>query len=132
MAGLLAIFCPAVVIAAYLVRPPTSMPTGEPRESASSWEAEVEWETDTLRIQPIDTLLGASLLLYWAEGPDTVKLEAPLPDTCVFLGSFMQTEVTEITLPEGFKGGEGRLVLYSLVSQQVVDVSGPVSVGGRR
>lgn len=64
------------------------------------------------------------LIAYWAFG-NAATIEK-LPDEAILLGTFNST--TALPLPAEIKPGDGRLVLYSLADQAIVEVSKPVTL----
>ena len=85
------------------------------RESADSRRLAVKFFADNNFVKP-------DLIAYWIAG------EAPVtdsvPDSAQLLGGFAQAEA--LPLPDDAAMRGGRLVLYSLADQEIVDVSKPL------
>lgn len=60
------------------------------------------------------------VLVYWVTGETTTG--DALPDNARLLGTF---STAELKLPADLAGGDGRLILYSLADQEIVDISKP-------
>lgn len=84
-----------------------------------------------LKLSIIDELLKPDLLVYWIpessnQTPD-IREESRLPSNSVFLGSFAQTAPSFLPIPESAQT-TGRLILYSLPYQEIVDQSKSLSL----
>ena len=63
------------------------------------------------------------LLVYWVAGNSNIT--NPLPDNAMLLGSFNSTR---LPLPDEVAKAAGRLVLFSLADNEIVDISKPFRI----
>ena len=63
------------------------------------------------------------LLVYWSDG--NVSVTNVLPDNAVLLGAFSPLK---LSLPDSLEKSEGKLILFSLADNEIVDVSKPVYI----
>jgi hypothetical protein len=152
MSGTMAMVAPLVVVAALISRepppPPVDLSLGKETRFAESMTGtkttlfsedlpvNVGWsrsgEESVLVIEPSRDLIGPKLLVYWQGSQISLpagkmgEAQLELDTTAIYLGHYKQTEPTVIGLPESFTGGDGQLVLYSLVTKEIVAVSNPM------
>lgn len=138
----LGVFIPVAFAVGMVVRKPVPGPISLPAGLASPAEpsATVEWDrADLFARSPVRVRLLRSqarssglfvefsagkefikpdLIVYWAAG-DTAIADT-LPGNAILLGSFTSAP---LRLPEAAANSNGRLVLYSLADNEIVDVS---------
>lgn len=102
----------------------------------SVWLRDDLWETGPLRTRLLRDSTASNLalevtarhpiirpdvLMYWV--PGSPKLGDSLPSDAVLLGAWTQDSATTLALPQAFKTGEGKLLLYSLADHEILNVS---------
>lgn len=116
----------------------------EPQYSTLVWERAELWEKHriltrlksngaglfAIDFSTTEELLRPDLLLYWSAA-NSNALDS-LPEDAVLLGSVLPGHPTALDLPTDIRGRDGRLILYSLASQELVAISRKISpLGGR-
>jgi hypothetical protein len=85
------------------------------RENAGSRRLAVEFFAGSNFVKP-------DLIVYWIAGDASIT--DSVPDSAQLLGGFVQAEA--LPLPEDAATRGGRLMLYSLADQEIIDVSIPL------
>ena len=148
MVIVLSIFLPIAFAFGIAARKPVARMTSLPEELVASPQnfAATEWErADLFTKTPIQVRLlrergGAGhfavkfsaakdfvkpdLIVYWVTGNSNI--DHVLPDNALLLGGF--NPYTPLPLVEHIGATSGRLVLYSLADQEIVEISKPFSV----
>ncbi len=88
------------------------------RSEGAQWQVELE---------PREPLARPEVLVYWA--PDDEATSSGLPSDAFLLGALAGTRERALTLPGPVLGRPGRLLLYSLGHQEIVDSASMPAIG---
>ena len=124
-------------------RAATAGPFAEARNQGELWTRDDLWEkkaikTRLLSVGPgtghlaielvsMDRIVLPDLLVYWVPGEP--RIENSLPDNAFLLGSFEQSSLAPLALPDPAKKQTGALVLYSLADHEVAALSKAFTAG---
>jgi hypothetical protein len=88
------------------------------REQSGTGKFAVAFSAEKFFVKP-------DLLVYWSAGNQSIT--NALPDNAILLGAF---NAPQLSLPAAAEKTDGRLVLYSLADNEIVDSSKPIRLDG--
>jgi hypothetical protein len=120
---------------------PRDLPHQPVQATNAAWLREDLWEKSQLRTRLLtdstqstlaleltapEPVVKPDVLLYWI--PGNPEVEESLPNDAILLGAWMQDPVRPLNVPAAAKGSQGKLVLYSLADQEIVNVTKSFSI----
>lgn len=137
---MLAVFLPLAFVAGIAARKPVpdTPPLTLPKSSAAVWErsglftnaaiklrlARESSDGYAVELSAAKDFLKPDLLVYWAAGAS--EIAGSLPDNAQLIGAFVSS--APLRLPPNALSVNGRVFLYSLADQEIVDASKPFAI----